>query len=76
MRPLHELKAFAEVALQPGETRTVILTLTGQSLAFYDSSTSGWVTEPGEFTILVGSSSRTHVLRASFPGWMKPRFLA
>lgn len=58
VRPPQELKAFAKVALEPGETQTVTLTLTGQSLAYYDPSAGGWVTEPGTFTLLVGSSSR------------------
>jgi beta-glucosidase len=44
---LQELKAFAKVALEPGETQTVTLTLTSQSLAYYDPSAGGWVTEPG-----------------------------
>ncbi|MCB9419670.1 MAG: glycoside hydrolase family 3 C-terminal domain-containing protein [Ardenticatenaceae bacterium] len=57
-RPLQELKAFAKAALQPGETKTVTLTLNQQSLAFYDTAVHDWVTEPGEFTLLVGSSSR------------------
>jgi beta-glucosidase len=58
VRPLQELKAFAKVALQPGETQTVTLTLNQQSLAYYDPAQAVWVTEPGDFTLLVGSSSR------------------
>jgi beta-glucosidase len=58
VRPLQELKAFAKVALQPGKTQTVTLTLNQQSLAYYDPAQAVWVTEPGEFTLLVGSSSR------------------
>ncbi|MCA9945850.1 MAG: glycoside hydrolase family 3 C-terminal domain-containing protein, partial [Anaerolineales bacterium] len=58
VRPLQELKAFAKVALQPGETKTVQLTLTEQSLAFYDTAQSAWITEPGLFILRVGSSSR------------------
>jgi beta-glucosidase len=58
VRPPQELKAFAKVALEPGETKSVTLTLTRQSLAYYDPAAGGWVTEPGDFTLLVGSSSR------------------
>ncbi len=58
VRPLQELKAFAKVALEPGKTQTVTLTLSGQSLAYYDPAVGNWVTEPGAFTLLVGSSSR------------------
>lgn len=66
VRPPQELKAFAKVALRPGETQTVTLTLTGQSLAYYDPSVGDWVTEPGAFTLLVGSSSRDIRLTGQF----------
>lgn len=66
VRPLQELKAFAKVSLQPGETKTVILALNQQSLAFYDPAEAAWVTEPGEFTLLVGSSSRDIRLQGQF----------
>ena len=35
-RPVKELKGFQKVALQPGETKTVALDITPESLAFYD----------------------------------------
>ncbi|MFO7683106.1 MAG: glycoside hydrolase family 3 C-terminal domain-containing protein [Chloroflexota bacterium] len=57
-RPLKELKAFAKVSLTPGERQTVNLPLTRQSLAFYDPAVGNWVTEAGEFMVLVGASSR------------------
>jgi len=63
MRPEKELKAFAKVSLQPGETRTVTLTLDRESLACYDDLARQWVAEAGEFEVLVGSSSRD--IRAS-----------
>jgi len=63
MRPEKELKAFAKVFLEPGETKTVVLTLNRESLAFYDDSERQWVAEAGEFEALVGSSSRD--IRAS-----------
>jgi len=56
-RPLKELKGFQRVGLQPGETRTVALDITPESLAFYDVNMK-WVVEPGEFEIMVGNSSR------------------
>ena len=65
-RPAQELKAFAQVVLEPGETRTVTLTLDRQSLAFYDPPAGGWVAEPGDFTVLVGASSRDIRLRGRF----------
>ena len=35
-RPVKELKGFQKVSLQPGETKTVTLEITPDSLAFYD----------------------------------------
>jgi beta-glucosidase len=66
VRPLQELKAFAKVALEPGETKTVALKLTGQSLAYYDPAVSDWVSEAGTFTVLVGGSSRDIRLTGQF----------
>ena len=57
-RPPRELKGFHKVALKSGETKTVSFTLTPADLAFYDPARKAWVTEPGAFEILVGSSSR------------------
>jgi beta-glucosidase len=66
VRPLQELKAFAKVALEPGQTKTVTLTLSEQSLAYYDSALGGWFTEPGDFKVRVGSSSRDIRLHGRF----------
>ena len=56
-RPVKELKDFQKIALQPGETKTVTLEITPESLAFYDVKMK-YVVEPGEFEIMVGNSSR------------------
>ena len=66
VRPEKELKAFTKVNLQPGESKTVTLTLTRQSLAYYDPSVPGWVAEAGAFEVLVGASSADIRLRAGF----------
>jgi beta-glucosidase len=66
VRPLQELKAFAKVTLEAGETKTVTLKLDRQALAFYDTAVDAWVTEPGMFAVLVGSSSRDIRLRGQF----------
>jgi beta-glucosidase len=65
-RPSKELKAFKKVALSPGEKKTVSFTLTKEALSFYDVKTKDWVAEPGEFEILVGSSSRDIRARGKF----------
>ena len=54
-RPVKELKAFQKVALEPGETKTVRLPITPDSLAFYDLKMN-YTVEPGEFQIMVGRS--------------------
>ena len=56
-RPVKELKGFQKVSLRPGETKTVAFEITRDSLAFYDVNLK-FVVEPGEFLIMVGSSSR------------------
>ncbi|MGA3323516.1 MAG: glycoside hydrolase family 3 N-terminal domain-containing protein [Terriglobia bacterium] len=61
-RPIKELKGFKKVSLQPGETKTVTLDITPESLAFYDINMR-FVVEPGEFEIMVGNSSRDSDLK-------------
>ncbi len=56
-RPIKELKGFQRVSLEPGETKTVTLEITPDSLAFYDVNMK-YVVEPGDFEIMVGTSSR------------------
>ena len=56
-RPIKELKGFEKVFLKPGETRTVSIDITPQSLAFWDVNMK-YVVEPGVFEIMVGNSSR------------------
>ena len=65
-RPVKELKAFAKVNLKPGETKFVTLTLDRRAFSFYDVKTKNWSAEPGDFTILVGSSSDNIQLRSKF----------
>ncbi len=55
-RPVKELKAFQRVSLQPGEARQVNLELDVHQLGLYDAGLD-YVVEPGEFDMLVGSSS-------------------
>jgi beta-glucosidase len=56
-RPVKELKGFQKISLRPGETQTVALDITPESLAFYDIHMK-CVVEPGEFEITAGNSSR------------------
>ena len=56
-RPVKELKGFKRVTLEPGETARVGFEITPELLAFYDIDMLFRV-EPGEFRLMVGSSSR------------------
>lgn len=58
-RPVMELKGFQRVSLKPGETKTVSLPISPESLRFYNLDMER-VVEPGEFEIMVGSSSQSH----------------
>ncbi|SET46056.1 glycoside hydrolase family 3 C-terminal domain-containing protein [Stigmatella erecta] len=64
-RPEKELKAFAKVALQPGEEKTVSFTLKARDFSYFDLSRRQWTVNPGRFDILVGGSSRELPLRQS-----------
>lgn len=61
-RPIKELKGFQKVFLGAGETKTVALDITPESLAFYDVEMKH-IVEPGDFEIMVGNSSRDEDLQ-------------
>jgi beta-glucosidase len=56
-RPVKELKGFGKVDLQPGETKTITVKLNRRAFSYYDVAKKGWAATPGDFGILVGSSS-------------------
>ena len=65
-RPVKELKDFARIALEPGESRDVEFTVTPDKLKFLDKGLKP-IVEPGEFIVMVGPSSDDRVLlTASF----------
>ncbi|HTR40850.1 MAG TPA: glycoside hydrolase family 3 C-terminal domain-containing protein [Pseudomonadales bacterium] len=55
--PTEELRGFARIHLEPGETKTVMFTLPASKLALWDETTHGFVVQPGKFDVLVGASS-------------------
>ncbi|MGC1377516.1 MAG: glycoside hydrolase family 3 C-terminal domain-containing protein, partial [Anaerolineales bacterium] len=57
IRPEKELKGFAKVELQPGETKTVTLQLDFRAFAYYHPAYKQWITEDGDVDILIGASS-------------------
>jgi beta-glucosidase len=56
-RPPQELKAFAKVILEPGQTQIVKLKLDMRSFAAYDDFRRAWVAEAGRFEIRLGASA-------------------
>ena len=56
-RPVKELKGFKKVWLEPGESKSVTFDITPDLLSFYDINMK-YVVEPGDFEIMVGTSSQ------------------
>jgi beta-glucosidase len=61
-RPVKELKGFKRITLKPQEKRTISFEITPEHLAFYDIRMENKV-EPGEFILMLGSSSRSEDLQ-------------
>ena len=64
-RPVRELRAFAKVDLDPGETTVVAFALTARDLSYWSTRLNDWVLEAGEFELAVGASSRDLRLTAT-----------
>ncbi|MDB4297663.1 glycoside hydrolase family 3 C-terminal domain-containing protein [Flavobacteriaceae bacterium] len=62
IRPVKELKAYEKVALVKGASKEVTLSLGKEAFSFWNPETKKWTLEKGEFTILVGTSSRAIAL--------------
>ncbi len=65
VRPVKELKGFQKVMLQPGETKTITFTIDKNKLSFYNEALE-WITQPGEFKLMIGSASDDIRLEDSF----------
>ena len=57
-RPVRELKGFEKVFLSPGESKMITIRLDRNSFAYYDPAAGEWKTDPGEYEISIGASSR------------------
>ena len=57
VRPEKELKGFAKVDLQPGETKTVSIRLDTRAFAYYHPEYRQWISEDGDFDILIAASA-------------------
>jgi beta-glucosidase len=63
-RPERELKGFAKLRLEPGESQQVVFSLDRRSFSYWDVKTHGWTVAPGRFVIRVGDSSEDDRLTA------------
>jgi beta-glucosidase len=57
-RSVLELKGFAKVTLEQGETQTVEMSVPVNDLAYYDVTEDSWVLEGLEYDVHIGTSSR------------------
>jgi len=56
-RPEKELKGFKKISLLPGEKKPITFEVKKEDLSFYSEEKKKWIFEPGQFKVLVGSSS-------------------
>ena len=56
VRPVKELKGFERIPLEPGESKQVIFELGPDQLKMLNGDLH-WTVEPGEFSIMIGTSS-------------------
>ena len=57
-RPEKELKGFKKVYLEPNEEKKITIKLSKRAFAYYNVNLGDWHVETGDFTVLVGASSR------------------
>ena len=56
-RPMQELKGFARVHLEAGESRTVAIPLDDKAFRYWNDPAGRWAVEGGSYTVRVGASS-------------------
>lgn len=63
-RPVRELKGFARVELESGESRRVTIPFDDKSFRFFDTRTNTWEIEEGTYQIMIGSNAQDMLLEA------------
>lgn len=58
LRPEKELKAFAKIPVEAASTASASMKFNVADLAYFNDTSKKWVTEPGDYKILAGSSSK------------------
>lgn len=56
-RPRKELKGFAKVQLNPGETKTVTISFDNKTFRYFNVKTNQWEVEEANYGIMIGASS-------------------
>ena len=73
-RPVRELKGFAKVFLQPGQSQIVAIGLSPRDFAWCDVKAKGWRADAGNYEVAVGDSSRNLLQKATvrLAGYFEP----
>ncbi len=58
LRPEKELKAFTKISVETNSVASASMKFNVADLAYFNEKGNKWVTEPGDYKILIGSSSR------------------
>lgn len=64
-RPVHELKGFKKVFLNPGEQQTLEVELMRDAFTYFDDSTNDWIMPEGKYIVEIGGSSHSLPLSKS-----------
>jgi len=74
--PVHELRAFRKVRIEPGESEAITFLLEARDFSTWDQSLHRWRVEGGPRTLEVASSSRTVrgtvVVEVAADGFVRP----
>ena len=65
-RPRKELKGFAKIFLRPGEVKPVTVLRDRRAFSYYDVASHALNVAPGNFAILVESSSADMILQGRY----------
>jgi beta-glucosidase len=66
-KPERELKGFVKTRLlQPGEMQTVTFTINNMSLCSFNTVSSSWIADAGQYSIKIGTSSKDIKQTGSF----------
>jgi beta-glucosidase len=66
-KPAAELKGFAKTnLLQPGQKQTLQFVLSAKDIASFDTPSTSWVAEAGNYIVKIGASSQNILQQTSF----------